>query len=156
MTLDELGRPIRVLLVEDNYGDVLLTREACENPAVSIELTVASDGEEALALLRGEQAGLEHYRPDFVLLDLNLPRLDGREVLTIVKNDPDLRRIPIIVLTSSRAEIDILRSYDLKANSYVVKPVEFDRLREVIAALEGFWRRHASLPIVGDARLDVY
>jgi two-component system, chemotaxis family, response regulator Rcp1 len=150
MTLDELGRPIKILLVEDNYGDVLLTREACEHPAMNIELTVASDGEDGLALLRGARAGLDDYRPDFILLDLNLPRMDGRELLTVIKNDPDLRRIPVIVLTSSRAEIDILRSYDLKANSYVVKPVEFDRLQEVIASLEGFWRRHASLPTTRD------
>jgi chemotaxis family two-component system response regulator Rcp1 len=154
MTLDELGRSVKILLVEDNYGDVLLTREACEHPAVNIQLTVASDGEDALTLLRGERPGLETYRPDFILLDLNLPRMDGRELLSIIKTDPALRRIPVIVLTSSRAEIDILRSYDLKANSYVVKPVEFDRLQEVIASLEGFWRRHASLPIPRDSPHD--
>jgi two-component system, chemotaxis family, response regulator Rcp1 len=147
MTLDEIGRPAEILLVEDNYGDVLLTREACENPAVSIHLTVASDGEEALAILQGKVAGLEAYRPDFILLDLNLPRMDGRELLSIIKSEPILQRIPVIVLTSSKAEIDIFKSYDLKANSYVVKPVEFDRLEEVIESLEGFWRRHASLPI---------
>jgi chemotaxis family two-component system response regulator Rcp1 len=146
MTLDELGRPAEILLVEDNYGDVLLTREACDSPAVSINLTVAADGEEALAMLRGERSGFENYRPDFILLDLNLPRMDGRELLAIIKAEPILQRIPIIVLTSSKAEIDILKSYDLKANSYVVKPVEFDRLQEVIESLEGFWRRHASLP----------
>jgi chemotaxis family two-component system response regulator Rcp1 len=147
MTLDELGRPAEILLVEDNYGDVLLTREACESPAVSINLTVAADGEEALALLHGQRVGYEKYRPDFILLDLNLPRMDGRELLGIIKQEAILQRIPVIVLTSSKAEIDILKSYDLKANSYVVKPVEFDRLQEVIEALEGFWRRHASLPI---------
>jgi chemotaxis family two-component system response regulator Rcp1 len=147
MTLDELGRPAEILLVEDNYGDVLLTREACESPQVSINLTVASDGEEALEFLRGKRAGFEAYRPDFILLDLNLPRMDGREVLGIIKAEPILQRIPVIVLTSSKAEIDILKSYDLKANSYVVKPVEFDRLQEVITSLEGFWRRHASLPL---------
>jgi chemotaxis family two-component system response regulator Rcp1 len=147
MTLDELGRPAEILLVEDNYGDVLLTREACESPAVSINLTVAADGEEALALLHGQRLGFESYRPDFILLDLNLPRMDGRELLGIIKQEAILQRIPVIVLTSSKAEIDILKSYDLKANSYVVKPVEFDRLQEVIESLEGFWRRHASLPI---------
>ena len=154
MTLDELRRPAEILLVEDNYGDVLLTREACEGPQVSINLTVASDGEEALSILHGERAGFEAYRPDFILLDLNLPRMDGREVLGIIKAEPILQRIPIIVLTSSKAEIDILKSYDLKANSYVVKPVEFDRLQEVITSLEGFWRRHASLPISRTVRHD--
>jgi chemotaxis family two-component system response regulator Rcp1 len=147
MTLDELGRPAEILLVEDNYGDVLLTREACESPAVSINLTVAADGEEALGLLHGQRQGFENYRPDFILLDLNLPRMDGRELLSIIKQEAILQRIPVIVLTSSKAEIDILKSYDLKANSYVVKPVEFDRLQEVIESLEGFWRRHASLPL---------
>ena len=146
MTLDELGRPAEILLVEDNFGDVLLTREACENPATPIRLTVASDGEEALAVLRGELAGHEAYRPDLVLLDLNLPRMDGRELLAVIKADPKLHRIPVIVLTSSKAEIDILKSYDLKANSYIVKPVEFERLREVVASLESFWRRIATLP----------
>jgi CheY-like chemotaxis protein len=146
MTLHELGRAVQILLVEDNYGDVLLTREACENPAMRINLTVVGDGEEALAMLRGGREGFEDYRPDFVLLDLNLPRMDGRELLATIKSEPGLHRIPVIVLTSSKAEIDILKSYDLSANSYIVKPVEFDRLEEIIASLERFWRRIASLP----------
>jgi CheY-like chemotaxis protein len=146
MTLDELGRPAEILLVEDNYGDVLLTREACEGPSVKIRLTVASDGEEALEILHGKRVGFESYRPDFVLLDLNLPRMDGRELLAIIKAEPVLQRIPVIVLTSSKAEIDLLKSYDLKANSYVVKPVEFERLREIVASLESFWGRISSLP----------
>jgi len=146
MTLHEIGRAAEILLVEDNYGDVLLTREACDNPAMRINLTVVGDGEEAIATLRGRREGFEDYRPDFVLLDLNLPRMDGRELLATVKTDPDLHTIPVIVLTSSKAEIDILKSYDLRANSYIVKPVEFDRLEEIIASLETFWRKIASLP----------
>ena len=146
MTLDELNEPVEILLVEDNYGDVLLTREACEGPGTRIRLSVASDGEEALAMLRGEREGYVCYRPDLILLDLNLPRMDGRELLAVIKAAPILQRIPVIVLTSSKAEIDILKSYDLKANSYIVKPVEFQRLQEVVVSLESFWRRVASLP----------
>jgi two-component system, chemotaxis family, response regulator Rcp1 len=147
MTLDELGRSAEVLLVEDNYGDVLLTREACENPGASIRLTVASDCEKALALLHGERAGFEASRPDFIPLDLNRPRTDGRELIDIIKAERILERIPVIVLTSSNAEIDVLKSYDLKANSYVVKPGEIDRHHGVVEPLKGFWRRHASLPL---------
>ena len=146
MTLAELGRSVEILLVEDNYGDVLLTREACDGPATRIHLNVAPDGEEALAMLRGQKAGYESYQPDLILLDLNLPRMDGRELLGVIKAEPVLQRIPVIVLTSSKAEIDILKSYDLKANSYIVKPVEFERLQEVVASLELFWRKVASLP----------
>jgi chemotaxis family two-component system response regulator Rcp1 len=147
MTLDEMGRSVKILLVEDNYGDVLLTQEACESAAARIALSVASDGEEALAMLRGERVGFEAYRPDLILLDLNLPRMDGRELLAIIKAEPILQRIPVIVLTSSKAEIDILKSYDLSANSYIVKPVEFGRLQEVVASLDSFWRRVATLPV---------
>jgi two-component system, chemotaxis family, response regulator Rcp1 len=154
MTLDDMGKPAEILLIEDNYGDVLLTREACANAASHINLCVASDGEEALAMLRGARAGHEFYRPDLILLDLNLPRMDGRELLAIIKDEPILQRIPVIVLTSSKADIDILKSYDLKANSYIVKPVEFGRLQEIMASLESFWRRVASLPSSVKARSD--
>ena len=155
MTLSERGEPVEVLLVEDNYGDVLLTREACEIPGTNIRLSVASDGEEALAILRRERAGFEFYRPDVVLLDLNLPRMDGRELLAVIKSEPILQRIPVIMLTSSKAEIDILKSYDLKANSYIVKPVEFERLRDVVASLDTFWRKVSSLPSSPKAESDV-
>ena len=154
MTLDEMGKPAEILLVEDNYGDVLLTREACEGHGMGIRLSVASDGEEALAMLRGERAGFETFKPDLILLDLNLPRMDGRQLLAVIKSEPILQRIPVIVLTSSKAEIDILKSYDLNANSYIVKPVEFDRLQEIVASLESFWRRVASLPSSLKARTD--
>jgi CheY-like chemotaxis protein len=142
LTLDSWGRAAEVLLVEDNYGDVLLTREACEKVATPIRLSVAKDGEEALAMLRGGGQVL----PDLVLLDLNLPRLDGREVLHAIKSDPSLQRIPVIVLTSSKADIDILKSYDLKANSYIVKPVDFERLQAVVASLDSFWLTVVTLP----------
>jgi CheY-like chemotaxis protein len=146
MTLDSLGRPAELLLVEDNYGDVLLTREACENARLPANLAVAGDGEEALAMLRREGRYANHPRPDLILLDLNLPRMDGREVLETIKSDPALLRIPVIVLTSSAAEIDVLKSYDLKANSYIVKPVNFDRLEQVVASIESFWLTVVALP----------
>jgi CheY-like chemotaxis protein len=139
MTLDGLGRPIEVLLVEDNYGDVLLTREACASSQTPIKVAVAQDGEEALSMLRREGRHVEQPRPDLILLDLNLPRMDGREVLNTIKHDPSLGRIPVIVLTSSAAEIDVLKSYDLKANSYIVKPSNFDQLQEIVASIESFW-----------------
>ena len=146
LTLDSQGRSAELLLVEDNYGDVLLTREACQNAKMPNNLTVAGDGEEALAMLRREGRYAGHPRPDLILLDLNLPRMDGREVLQTIKSDPALQRIPIIVLTSSAAEIDVLKSYDLKANSYIVKPVDFDRLQEIVASIESFWLTVATLP----------
>ena len=109
-------------------------------------LTVAGDGEEALAMLRREGRYAGHPRPDLILLDLNLPRMDGREVLHTIKSDPALHRIPVFVLTSSAAEIDVHKSYDLKANSYIVKPLEFDRLQEIVASIESFWLTVATLP----------
>lgn len=146
MTMESMGRPIELLLVEDNYGDVLLTREACSESHNKINLSVASDGEEAMERLLRKGRFASEPRPDLVLLDLNLPRMDGREVLAAIKSDPTLQRIPVIVLTSSAAEIDVLRSYDLKANSYIVKPVEFDGLQHVIASIECFWFAVAALP----------
>ena len=139
LTVVATGRPAELLLVEDNYGDVLLTREAFRSARVSNNLAVAGDGEQALAMLRREDVYFNQPRPDLILLDLNLPRLDGREVLTAIKKDPDLKRIPVIVLTSSKADIDILKSYELRANGYIVKPVNFERLQEIVASLEDFW-----------------
>jgi len=146
LTLDRLGRPAELLLIEDNYGDVLLTREACQNARMPNNLSVAGDGEEALSMLRKEGRHAGHPRPDLILLDLNLPRMDGREVLQTIKCDPALQRIPVIVLTSSAAEIDVLKSYDLRANSYIVKPVSFDRLQEIVTSLESFWLTVVALP----------
>jgi CheY-like chemotaxis protein len=138
-TIELACRAAELLLIEDNYGDVLLTREAFSSAKISNNMMVASDGEEALEVLRREGRYAGHPRPDLILLDLNLPRMDGREVLAAIKADADLQRIPVIVMTSSSAEADVLRSYQLNASGYVVKPVGFDRLQEIVASIESFW-----------------
>jgi len=140
------GRPIEILLVEDNPGDVRLTREALNEAHVRNNLTVAKDGAEALAMARREPPYDAAPRPDLVLLDLNLPRLDGRQVLAEMKADPELRRIPVVVLTTSKAEEDVLRSYDLYANSYITKPVDFDQFIKVVQSIEEFWLTIVTLP----------
>ena len=137
---------IHVLLVEDDPGDVLMTQEAFEHHKLRNQLHVVSDGVEALAYLRREGEFADAPRPGLVLLDLNLPRKDGREVLEEVKNDPSLRSIPIVVLTTSQAEEDILRSYDLHANAYVAKPVDFERFIEVIRQIDDFFVSVVKLP----------
>lgn len=139
-------RPIEVLLVEDDEGDVLITREALAEGKVLNRLNVASDGVEALAYLRREGRYADATRPDLILLDLNLPRRDGRQVLADVKGDTDLRRIPVVVLTTSEAEEDVLRSYDLHANAYVTKPVDFDRFVEVVRQIDDFFISVVRLP----------
>jgi len=144
--LAEAVRPIEVLLVEDDEGDVLMTREALDEGKVFNRLNVVGDGVEAIAYLRREKPYAEVTRPDLVLLDLNLPKRDGRQVLAEVKGDPDLRRIPIVVLTTSEAEEDVLRSYDLHANAYVTKPVDFDRFVEVIRQIDDFFISVVRLP----------
>jgi CheY-like chemotaxis protein len=144
--LAEAVRPIEVLLVEDDEGDVLMTREALDEGKVFNRLAVVGDGVEAIAYLRREQPYADVTRPDLVLLDLNLPKRDGRQVLEEVKADPDLRRIPIVVLTTSEAEEDVLRSYDLHANAYVTKPVDFDRFVEVIRQIDDFFISVVRLP----------
>src|SRR6476661_9842436 len=121
------GTPIEVLLVEDDPGDVLMTQEAFEEHKVRNRLTVVSDGAEALAYLRREGEYADAIRPDLILLDLNLPRRDGREVLEEIKSDERLHQIPVVVLTTSQSEEDVLRSYQLHANAYVTKPVDFDQ-----------------------------
>lgn len=140
------SRAIDILLVEDDPGDVLITREALEQTRVTTTLTTVDDGVQAMAYLRkqGEFAGAT--RPDLILLDLNLPRRDGREVLADVKGDPDLRRIPVVVLTTSQAEEDIVRSYDLHANAYVSKPVDFASFVEVVKQVDAFFTTVAQLP----------
>lgn len=138
--------PVEVLLVEDDPGDVLMTREAFEEHRLRNHLNVVSDGEEALAYLRGEGRYAGAPRPDLILLDLNLPRRDGREVLREVKNDERLRRIPVVVLTTSEAEEDVLRSYDLHANAYVTKPVDFERFVAVVRHIDDFFITVARLP----------
>ena len=133
------GTPIEVLLVEDDPGDVLMTQEAFEDHKVRNRLTVVSDGAEALAYLRREGRHADAVRPDLILLDLNLPKRDGREVLAEIKKDEDLGRIPVVVLTTSSADEDIVRSYQLHANAYVTKPVDFDRFIEVVRKIDDFF-----------------
>jgi CheY-like chemotaxis protein len=140
------GRPIEILLVEDNPGDVRLTREALNEGHVRNNLTVAKDGAEALAMVRRQPPYDVAPRPDLVLLDLNLPKLDGRQVLAEMKADPELRRIPVVVLTTSKAEEDVMRSYDLYANSYITKPVDFDQFIKVVQSIEDFWLTIVTLP----------
>lgn len=144
--LAEAVRPIEVLLVEDDEGDVLMTREALDEGKVVNRLNVVGDGVEAIAYLRRSGRYAEAARPDLVLLDLNLPKRDGRQVLAEVKDDPDLRRIPIVVLTTSEAEEDVVRSYDLHANAYVTKPVDFERFVEVIRQIDEFFISVVRLP----------
>lgn len=140
------GDPVEILLVEDDPGDVLITREALSAGKVRNTLHVVSDGVEAMAFLRQEGEYADKPRPDMVLLDLNLPRKPGRDVLAEVKADPDLRRIPVVVLTTSRAEEDILRSYDLYANAYVTKPVELDQFMRAVGAIDEFFVTVVRLP----------
>ena len=140
------SRPVEILLVEDNPGDVRLTREALREGKVRNNLSIASDGVEALAYLRREGKYRDAVRPDLILLDLNLPRKDGREVLAEVKADDTLRNIPVVVLTSSQAEQDILRAYDLHANCYVSKPVDLDQFIHVVRSIEDFWFTIVKLP----------
>ena len=140
------GKPIEILLVEDNPGDVRLTQEALRDGKVRNYMRVAADGVEALAFLRREGKFADALRPDVILLDLNLPKKDGREVLAEIKTDPDLRRIPVVVLTTSEAEEDILRAYNLYANAYVAKPVDLDKFIAVVKSIEDFWLEIVKLP----------
>lgn len=139
-------KEIDVLLVEDDPGDVLMTREAFEENKVANRLTVVADGESAMAYLRKEGEHADAPTPDLVLLDLNLPRMDGREVLAAMKSDADLRRIPVVVLTTSEAEEDVLRSYSLHANAYVTKPVDFQRFIDVVRQIDDFFVQVVRLP----------
>jgi chemotaxis family two-component system response regulator Rcp1 len=140
------GRPIEILLVEDNPGDVRLTMEGLTESKVRNNLHVAQDGVEAMAFLRREGQHGGAVRPDLILLDLNLPRMDGREVLAAVKSDPQLRTIPVVVLTTSRAEQDVLRSYELQANCYITKPVDLAQFITVVKSIEDFWFTIVTLP----------
>jgi CheY-like chemotaxis protein len=142
----EQGVPIEVLLVEDDPGDVLMTREAFEEHKVRNRLSVVSDGAEALAYVRREGEFADATRPDLILLDLNLPKRDGREVLKELKADPDLREIPIVVLTTSSAESDVLASYQLHANAYVTKPVDFERFISAVKQIDDFFVSLVKLP----------
>ncbi|MEH1851290.1 MAG: response regulator [Nostoc sp.] len=138
--------PIEVLLVEDNPGDVQLTRIALEDSQISIHLNVVEDGVEAMAFLRKQEKYAKVIHPDIILLDLNLPRKDGREVLAEIKGDENLKRIPVVVLTTSQAEEDILKAYNLSANCYITKPVDFDQFVKIIQSIENFWFAIVKLP----------
>ena len=146
MKSQKTGRPIDILLVEDNPGDVRLTREALKEGKVLNELHVAGDGEEALSFMRREGRHAQAVRPDLILLDLNLPKKDGREVLAEIKEDPNLRRIPVVILTVSKAEEDIIKTYDLHANCYITKPVDLEQFIQVVRSIEDFWLCVVKLP----------
>jgi chemotaxis family two-component system response regulator Rcp1 len=142
------GRPIEILLVEDNPGDVRLTIEGLKESKVRNNLHIARDGVEAMSFLRREGAHVGAVRPDLVLLDLNLPRMDGREVLSEIKSDPKLKTIPVVVLTTSRSEQDVLRSYELQANCFITKPVDLEQFITVVKSIEDFWFTIVTLPHV--------
>lgn len=146
---DQPLKPIDVLLVEDDPGDTLMITEAFADNKVRNRLSTVADGVEALAFLRREGTFADAPRPDLILLDLNLPRKDGRQVLEEIKDDPELRTIPVVVLTTSEAEEDILRSYSLHANAYVTKPVDFDRFIEVVRQIDEFFVEVVRLPQPG-------
>lgn len=139
-------KPIQVLLVEDNEADVDLTRETFEHSKLNVELAVAQDGVEAIDYLTGRKSGQRPPRPDLILLDLNLPKVDGRQVLSTIKDDRELKKIPVVVLTSSDAEADVVASYQLGANCFITKPGDFRKYQDVVHALEGFWFAIATLP----------
>ena len=142
----QVGERMEVLLVEDSPGDVRLTQEAFREANGSVQLHVASDGVEAMAFLRHTGTHTNSPRPDLILLDLNLPRMDGREVLALIKEDEDLRTIPTIILTTSDAEIDIVKGYQLKANCYLSKPVQLEAFYVLVKQINEFWLGTVKLP----------
>jgi len=146
MTRKNSGQPIEILLVEDNSGDVDLAREALSDSKVSNELHVTTDGVDAMNFLRRQGKYKDVPRPDLILLDLNLPKKDGREVLADIKSDPYLMRIPVVVLTTSREEEDILKSYNLHANCFITKPIDFHQFIKVVKSIEEFWLTIVKLP----------
>jgi len=146
MDINPLGRPADFLLVEDNPGDVRLTQEALKSHKVQNNLHVAIDGEEAMAFLHRQGKYANAPRPDIILLDLNLPKKDGREVLAEIKSDPNLRTIPVVIITSSEAEQDVIKSYNLNANCYVTKPVNLDQFIKVVQSVNDFWLTIVKLP----------
>ena len=144
--MNNTNEPIEILLVEDNPGDARLAIEALKESKVFNNLHHVLDGVEAMRFLRREGAYAEMAVPDLILLDLNLPRKDGREVLAEIKDDAELRLVPVVVLTTSSAERDLVKSYDLHANAYVVKPIDLDRFIEIVQAIENFWVSIVKLP----------
>lgn len=146
MDLSALPRPINILLIEDNPGDVRLTVEVFKEAKMKNNLQVTMDGVDALAFLRREGKYAQAPRPDLILLDLNLPKKDGLEVLAEIKNDESLKRIPVVALTTSRSEEDILKTYNLHVNCYIIKPVDFEQFMGVIKGIEDFWLTIVKLP----------
>jgi chemotaxis family two-component system response regulator Rcp1 len=140
------GKPIEILLVEDNPGDVRLAVEALRDAKVANRLHIVEDGVEAMSFLRREGWYADVPRPDLILLDLNLPRKDGREVLAEIKQDADLKRIPVVILTSSAAEQDVVQAYNLYANCYITKPMDLDQFLKVVRSIEDFWLIVVTLP----------
>lgn len=143
---DNIAMPIEILMVEDSPGDVRLTREALKEGKVRNNLHVVNDGVEAMAFLRREGQFAHAVRPDLILLDLNMPRKNGREVLAEIKGDPELKRIPVVILTISKSEDDIIKSYNLYANCYIIKPVGLPQFLEVVKSIEDFWLSIVKLP----------
>jgi CheY-like chemotaxis protein len=142
----EIGKPIKILLAEDNPGDVRLTQEALKEGKIRNELAVVGDGVEAISYLRREGNYVGVSRPDLILLDLNLPKKNGREVLAEIKDDDVLKRIPVIILTSSKAEQDVVKTYESHANCYIVKPVELEEFIKVVSYINDFWLTIVMLP----------
>ena len=152
MDTQTVGRPIEILLVEDNPGDIRLTREALKEAKVRNNLHVATDGVDGMAFLNRQDLFADAPRPDLILLDLNLPRKDGRELLAEIKGDDDFKRIPVVILTTSKDEEDILRTYNLHANCYITKPVDLDQFIRVVRSVEDFWLTIVRLPPNGAKR----
>lgn len=144
--MQKITKPVDILLVEDNPGDVRLTQEAFRDSKMPVKLSVVMDGEDALAYLYKLPPYEDVTRPDIILLDLNIPKKDGREVLSEIKNDGSLKYVPVVVLTTSNAEQDILKTYNLNVNAYINKPVDFDRFFEIVQKIEDFWLMTAILP----------
>lgn len=140
------GRPVKILLVEDNPGDIRLTKEALKEGKVLNDLYIAQDGIEAMAFLHREGAFADMPRPDLILLDLNLPKKDGHEVLADIKSDPDLKSIPVVILTTSSSDEDVLKTYELHANCYITKPVDLEQFITVVQSVEDFWFAIVRLP----------
>ena len=140
------GRPIQILMAEDNPDDIELTVEALKDSRVRNHLIVVKDGEEAISYLQGKGKYQHAVRPDLILLDLNMPKKNGRDVLREIKNDPKLKRIPVVILTTSQAEEDIAHTYDLHANCYITKPVDFNQFLKVVKSIEDFWLTVVKLP----------
>lgn len=143
---EKFVRPVDILLVEDNPGDVRLTQEILKEAKILNNLDIVTDGEAALAFLKNQGEYAAKPRPDLVLLDLNLPKIDGREVLAEIKQDMELKRIPVVILTVSQAEQDVIKTYDLHANCYIIKPINLDQFVEVVRAIEDFWLSIVKLP----------